>query len=99
MRRRRVARRRLLSWIWLLLGSFSVAGLVLFMVQHRHQQQDPSQLNLVYVFFSLCCIVVLTLLIAEILSFFFCSDDHPLIKKFGSLFFLLTKRLVNPLSL
>ncbi|KAG5390755.1 hypothetical protein IGI04_032296 [Brassica rapa subsp. trilocularis] len=46
MRRRRVARRRLLSWIWLLLGSFSVAGLVLFMVQHRHQQQDPSQLNL-----------------------------------------------------
>uniref|UniRef100_A0A0D3CE13 Uncharacterized protein n=2 Tax=Brassica oleracea TaxID=3712 RepID=A0A0D3CE13_BRAOL len=33
--------------IWLLLASFSVAGLVLFMVQHCHQQQDPSQLTLV----------------------------------------------------
>ncbi|CAN6901176.1 unnamed protein product, partial [Brassica oleracea] len=46
LKSRRVARRRLLSWIWLLLASFSVAGLVLFMVQHRHQQQDPSQLTL-----------------------------------------------------
>ncbi|KAJ0257317.1 Hexosyltransferase GAUT11 [Hirschfeldia incana] len=47
MRRRRLARRRLLSWLWLLLGSFSLAGLVLFMVHHHHQQQqDPSQLIL-----------------------------------------------------
>uniref|UniRef100_A0A0D3DND4 Uncharacterized protein n=1 Tax=Brassica oleracea var. oleracea TaxID=109376 RepID=A0A0D3DND4_BRAOL len=28
-------------------GSSSNQGLVLFMVQHRHQQQDPSQLTLV----------------------------------------------------
>lgn len=41
---RRRGRRRLSSWIWFLLGSFSVAGLVLFMVQHYHHQQDPSQL-------------------------------------------------------
>lgn len=44
---RRLARRRLPSWIWLLLGSFSVAGLVLFIVQHNHHQQDPSQLLVV----------------------------------------------------
>ncbi|XP_010539988.1 PREDICTED: probable galacturonosyltransferase 11 [Tarenaya hassleriana] len=43
--RRRPARRRLSSWIWLLLGSFSVAGLVLFMVHHHHHHshQDPNQ--------------------------------------------------------
>ncbi|XP_010537409.1 PREDICTED: probable galacturonosyltransferase 11 [Tarenaya hassleriana] len=41
--RRRPARRRLSSLIWLLLGSFSVAGLVLFMVHHH---RDPNQLTI-----------------------------------------------------
>lgn len=35
---RRPARRRLSDWIWWLLGTFTIAGLVLFVVQH--QQQD-----------------------------------------------------------
>lgn len=34
---RRPARRRLSYWIWWLLGIFSLAGLLLFVVQHRHQ--------------------------------------------------------------
>ncbi|XP_072973026.1 hexosyltransferase GAUT11 [Typha angustifolia] len=39
---RRPARRRLSDWIWLLLGIFVLAGLVLFVVHHHHQEQfDP----------------------------------------------------------
>ncbi|XP_010939219.1 hexosyltransferase GAUT11 [Elaeis guineensis] len=36
---RRPARRRLLDWIWWLLGIFVVAGLVLFVVHHHHQDR------------------------------------------------------------
>lgn len=35
---RRPVRRRFSHWIWFLLGSFSVAGLVLFVVHHNHQE-------------------------------------------------------------
>ncbi|KAJ1697576.1 hypothetical protein LUZ63_006088 [Rhynchospora breviuscula] len=40
---RRPARRRLIGWIWCLLGIFLLAGLVLFVVHHFHQvQSQPS---------------------------------------------------------
>ncbi|XP_014494632.1 probable galacturonosyltransferase 11 [Vigna radiata var. radiata] len=35
---RRPARRRFAYWIWLLLGAFSLAGLVLFFLQHHHRE-------------------------------------------------------------
>lgn len=38
---RRPVRRRLSDWIWWLLGIFIVAGVVLFVVQHQHQ--DPFE--------------------------------------------------------
>ncbi|KAF5188985.1 Hexosyltransferase, partial [Thalictrum thalictroides] len=39
---RRPVRRRLFNWIWALLGLFSIAALVLFVVLHNHQEQIKS---------------------------------------------------------
>ncbi|KAK9278856.1 hypothetical protein L1049_028435 [Liquidambar formosana] len=40
---RRPVRRRFSYWIWALLGLFSVAGLVLFVVQHNHHEDRVEQ--------------------------------------------------------
>lgn len=40
---RRPVRRRFSHWIWLLLGAFSLAGLVLFFVQHNHREDRIQQ--------------------------------------------------------
>lgn len=40
---RRPVRRRFSYWIWALLGLFSVAGLVLFMVQHNYHEDRVEQ--------------------------------------------------------
>ena len=37
---RRPVRRRFAYWIWLLLGAFSLAGLVLFFLQHHHREHS-----------------------------------------------------------
>ncbi|KAL5723279.1 polygalacturonate 4-alpha-galacturonosyltransferase [Ranunculus cassubicifolius] len=37
---RRPPRKKLSTWIWLLLGLFSIAGLVLFVFHHNHQQDQ-----------------------------------------------------------
>lgn len=43
---RRPVRRRLSCWIWALLGLFSIAGLVLFIVQHNHHEDRSNPLAL-----------------------------------------------------
>lgn len=61
---RRPVRRRFSCWIWALLGLFSIAGLVLFVVQHNHHEDRVDQtvlvsMNRTLILFSLKVIALL----------------------------------------
>lgn len=84
--RRSAARRRLSTWVWLLLASFSLAGFLLFIVQHHqhhyHQQEDPSHLILVCIFSLYSLLIFMPFFNFSSMDWFFfrygfCSADHP----------------------
>nr|POE78192.1 putative galacturonosyltransferase 11 [Quercus suber] len=56
---RRPVRRKFSSWIWALLGLFSIAGLVLFVLHHNHHEDRVENTALVRILLSidsfLCC--------------------------------------------